>query len=45
MISKKYKAGAQGGRGVIDIGKENIGKSFYRTVKEDGTISYMEATE
>ena len=45
MISKTYKAGAQGGRGVIDIGKDNIGKSFLRTVKEDGIIIFEEVKE
>lgn len=42
---KKYRAGAQGGRGMINIGKENIGKSFYRTIGEDGSISFIEVTE
>ena len=42
---KIYKAGAQGGRGVIDIGKDNIGKSFLRTVEEDGTISFKEVNK
>ena len=44
-MNKTYKAGAQGGRGVIDIGKENIGKSFLRTVKEDGIIIFEEVKE
>lgn len=42
---KTYRAGAQGGRGVIDIGKDNIGKSFLRTIKEDGTIEFNEVKE
>lgn len=37
-----YKAGAQGGRGVIDIGKDNIGKFFSRTVWKDGSIVFKE---
>ena len=42
---KVYRAGAQGGRGVIDIGKDNIGKSFLRIVEEDGTISFKEVNK
>ena len=42
---KKYRAGAQGGRGMINNGHENIVKSFYRTIGEDGSISFIEVTE
>lgn len=42
---KKYRAGAQGGRGMINIGKEHIGKSFYRTTEADGSISFIEVTK
>lgn len=42
---KIYRAGAQGGRGVIDIGKDNIGKRYTRTIWKDGTtIVYKEVT-
>lgn len=45
MEPKVYRAGAQGGRGVIDIGKDNIGKSFLRTVYPDGIITFKEVNK
>ena len=44
-MNKTYKAGKQGGRGVIDIGIDNIGKSFLRTVQPDGSIIFAEVKE
>lgn len=41
---KIYRAGAQGGRGVIDIGKDNIGKRYTRATWKDGSIMYKEVT-
>lgn len=43
---RTYKAGKQGGRVVIDIGKEHFGKLYIRTVSDDGKmILYHEVNE
>ena len=42
---KNYRVGAQGGRGMINIGKEHIGKLFHRTIMEDGVVLFVEVTE